>query len=66
MYEIYAKLRDERGLTDYQVAKQTGIAGQTLYSWKNGAYEPKADKLLKIADLLGVDIKVFYAAKKAK
>lgn len=56
MYEKYAKLRDERNLTDYAVANQTGIAPSTLSDWKNGRTVPKADKLKLIAELFGVHI----------
>ena len=56
MYQKYAKLRDERGLTDYAVAMQTGIATATLSSWKSGEYTPKVDKLMKIAKLFDVSI----------
>lgn len=56
MYQKYAKLRDERGLTDYAVATQTGIATATLSSWKSGEYTPKVDKLMKIAKLFDVSI----------
>lgn len=59
MYEKYAKLRDERGLTDYAVAKGTGILTATLTNWKQGVYQPKIDKLMKIADFLQVDINYF-------
>ena len=56
MYEIYAKLRDERGITDYQVAKDIGIPRSTFSDWKNGKYIPKAEKLQKIADYFCVSI----------
>lgn len=56
MYEIYAKLRDERGLTDYRVAKEIGISGQAMYAWKAGKFNPKIEKLEKIAALLGVPV----------
>lgn len=56
MYDIYAKLRDERGLTDYSVAKETGILAQTLYDWKSGRSTPKVDKLLLIARLFNVSV----------
>lgn len=56
MYSKYAKLRDERGLTDYAVSKETGIATATLSCWKNGEYKPKADKLLILAKFFGVSI----------
>ena len=45
MYEKYAKLRDEKGITDYRVAADTGISTATLSNWKNGNYAPKFDKL---------------------
>lgn len=59
MYRKYALLRDERGLTDYAVSKQTGISTATLSCWKNGEYEPKLEKLLLIADFFGVSIEYF-------
>lgn len=57
-YEKYAAIRDQRGYTDAIVAGKTGIAPATLSQWKNDKSKPKADKLLKIADLLGVSVEV--------
>lgn len=54
MYEIYAKMRDSRGMTDYQVSKETGIPTSVMSSWKNGKYTPKVDRLVKIAKLFNV------------
>ena len=56
MYEAYARLRDQRGMTDYQVCQETGIAPSTLSSWKTGRYTPKIDKMVKIAKLFCVSI----------
>lgn len=56
MYKEYAQLRDARGITDYKVAKDTGISTATLSNWKNGAYRPKIDKLIIIADYFGVSV----------
>ena len=56
MYDIYAKLRDERGLTDYSVAKETGIATATMSAWKLGKYTPKIEKLMRIAKLFNVTV----------
>lgn len=56
MYAIYAKLRDEKKLTDYKVAEMTGITRSSFSDWKSGRSKPKADKLLKIASVLGVSI----------
>lgn len=68
MYEIYEKLRDERGLTDYAVAKKAKIAPATLSAWKKekmpGGYTPKIDKLCKIADALNVPVVVFLEGEK--
>ena len=56
MYEKYAKLRDERGLTDYAVSKETEIAPSTFSDWKNGKTKPKVEKLAKIAAFFNVHI----------
>lgn len=56
MYDIYAKLRDARGMTDYQVCKETGIPTSAMSGWKNGKFTPKIDKMVKIAALFGVTI----------
>lgn len=56
MYRKYAAFRDEKGLTDYQVAKLAGIERSTIYEWGRGTYTPKVDKIAKIARVLGVKI----------
>ena len=56
MYEIYCKLRDERGMKDADVARETGITKSTFSDWKNGRSKPKDAKLKKIADLFGVSV----------
>lgn len=56
MYTTYAKIRDENGFNDYKVAKMTGITQSVFSDWKSGRSKPKADKLLKIASVLGVSI----------
>lgn len=56
MYEKYAKIRDDKGMTDYKVAQSTGISSSTFSEWKSGHYTPKIDKMIKIAQFLGVDV----------
>lgn len=56
MYEIFVKLLKEHGTTAAQVAKDTGISQSTLSEWKHGNYQPKADKIKKIADYFGVSV----------
>ena len=59
VYEKYAAIRDRKGVTDYQVWKDTGIATATLSDWKNGISKPKTDKLKILADYFGVTIEYF-------
>jgi predicted transcriptional regulator len=56
MYNNYAKVRDEKGLTDYMVAKKANIPHSTIYDWKSGRYTPKIDKLQAIAAVLECDV----------
>jgi transcriptional regulator with XRE-family HTH domain len=63
MYEIFAKLLEERGVTAYKVSKATGIAGSTFSDWKNGRSTPKQDKLQKIADYFGVSVDFLITGK---
>lgn len=59
MYNKFKQLLDERGVTAYQVAKETGISTATLTQWKQGLYTPKVDKIMKIADYFGVPLEYF-------
>lgn len=56
MYEIFAKLLEEQGITPYRVYKETGVAQSTLSDWKNGKSTPSAEKLKKIANYLNVSV----------
>lgn len=58
-YETYAQLRDKKGVTDYRVAKDTGIGQTVLSAWKYGDRNPKVDKLQKLAAYFGVPVTVF-------
>ena len=59
LYQRYADLRDKAGVTDYEVAKQTGDSTSTLTNWKYGRYVPKADKIKKIAEYFKMPIEYF-------
>ena len=54
MYEIYAKVRDERGLSDYAVSKMLGWSASTLSDWKAGRIVPSLKKMRELAGVLGV------------
>lgn len=59
MYKKFEKLLEQKGITAYQVARDTGLATSTFYNWKAGRYEPKIDKLKTIAEYLGVPVTYF-------
>ena len=64
MYQTYARLRDERGLTDYQVAQKTGIPQSSIYDWKQRTEKSASaaisvNALAKIAALFEVPIETF-------
>lgn len=63
MYEIYCKLRDEKGLKDADIVKATGITKSTFSDWKNGRSKPKSEKLQKIADFFEVSIDYLQTGK---
>ena len=49
------KLREERGMTRQELAKEMGVAGQTVYRWESGERVPDIATYLRILKLLGVD-----------
>ena len=57
MYELYCKLRDEKGYKDSDVARLTGITKSTFSDWKSGRSNPKNDKL-KNCGLLRCSIRI--------
>ena len=61
-YQRFSRLLSEKGVTVYRVAKDTGISASTFTDWKNGRSVPKTDKMMKIADFLGVGIEELLGA----
>lgn len=66
MYRKYAELRERAGVTDYEVAKRTGVSTVALTNWKYGRYNPKFDKLLAIARYFGVPVEYFADDQEAE
>lgn len=56
MYEIFAKLLEERDLKAADVSRGTGLPSSLFSEWKRGKSTPKSDKMQKIADFLGVTL----------
>ena len=63
MYEIFEQLLKMNGITEYRVAKETGVTTATLTSWKQGKYTPKPEKMQKIADYFGVSLEYLMTGK---
>ena len=59
MYSKYVKLRNDKRITDYRVAIDTGIRRSTFSDWKSGRSKPKTDKLKILADYFGVSVDYF-------
>lgn len=57
--EKFERLLEEKKVTIYRVAKDTGIPPVTLYDWRSGRSTPKTDKLKKLADYFDVSIEYF-------
>lgn len=64
MYEIYCKLRDEKGVKDADVARETEITKSTFTDWKNGRSVPGSEKMKKIAEYFGVTVDYILTGEK--
>lgn len=62
-YQIYCKIRDKLGYKDSAVATGAGITKSTFSDWKAGRYQPKDEKLQKIASFLGVSMEYLKTGK---
>ncbi len=49
-------LREERNLTQEQVAEQLGVSFQAVSSWERDEYKPDTDKLIRLAGVLNVSV----------
>lgn len=56
MYKIFEEKLKEKGITPYRLAKDTRIPTSTLSDWKTGRSTPKLDKLIIIAEYLGISL----------
>ena len=56
MYERILNLMEEKGLTAYRVAKDTGISQVSFSDWKSGRSKPSIDTLLILSKYFGVTL----------
>ena len=62
MYERYVELRYHKGVSDYRVAKDTGIPKSTFSDWKSGRSKPKIAKLKILAGYFDVAVDELISA----
>ena len=66
MYEIFAKLLEEKGLKAADVTRATGIKSPVFSEWKKGKSRPNTEKMIKIANFLGVSIEYLLTGNEYK
>lgn len=49
-------IREANGLTQEELANQLGVNRSAVAMWEAGKAMPRADKLLKLAELLGCTV----------
>ena len=50
------ELRQERKLTQQELAKQIGVSKLTILNWEKGEHQIKAEKAQQLADIFGVSV----------
>ena len=56
-------LREDRKFTQEQVAEALGISFQAVSSWERDEYKPDTDKLIRLAEVLGVSVSALVEEK---
>ena len=65
-YSRFLKIITDKGITPYNISKNTGVATSTLSDWKNGKSMPKSDKMKVISDYIGADMDfIIYGEEKS-
>ena len=62
-YDRYIALRDDKGVKDATVARETGIPRSTFTEWKTGRSKPGLEKMKKLADYFGVSVEYLATGK---
>lgn len=56
-------LREKKGLTQAQIAKELGVTPAAVSKWENGSSKPRVDVLFRLAELLGVRTEELIAGR---
>jgi DNA-binding XRE family transcriptional regulator len=52
MIKTIAKLREQHGVTQAELAKLIGVTSRTIQNWEYGKTQPRLNEWLKITELL--------------
>lgn len=63
MYEYFKKALDEKNMKVSDFSRLSGIGQSTFSDWKSGRSTPKADKMQRIAECLGVSVEYLLTGK---
>ena len=66
MSTLIKTLREAKGLTQVQLAKEVGVSQQAVVQWENGDTAPRGKNLLKAAEVLGTDVKTIKSGTPAE
>lgn len=50
------ELREEKGLTQKELAALIGNVQRNISNWENGSHEPDCESIVKLADVFGVSL----------
>ena len=56
-------LREQKGLTQAEVAEMLGVTAAAVSKWENGSSKPRVDVLFRLAEILGVRTEELIAGK---
>ena len=59
------KIRESRGLRQYELADRMGVKQASVSAWESGAAMPSAANLLKLADIFGCTVDEILGRKPA-
>lgn len=62
--EVFVDLLQQKGITAYRVAKETGISQGLMNQYKNGGKTPTTENLIKIAEYFDCSIDFLLGRKK--
>ena len=59
-YEVFEHLLNEKRVRFSEVSRETGVSYSTFTDWRAGRYNPKREKIEKLAAYFGVPTDIFY------